>query len=406
MRVAEKPSLHRGGLKMFKQSKKMEKIPVSGIRKVFAEVNKLREEGKDIVSLGLGEPDFDTPGHIIEAMEDAVNKGATHYTANKGIPELREAICNKLSVENGLSYSTEEIICTVGVAEGVFIALTAFLDPGDEVLIPDPSWVNYTHVPVFNQAVPVQYSLTDENSFQIDIDELENKVTDKTRILVILDPSNPTGSVQQKETIEKVAEFARKHDLLVISDEIYERIVYPGYSAVSIASLPGMRERTIVLNGFAKSHAMTGWRIGYVAAPKELIDIMVRLHMYLVTHASTMVQWGAVAALNESQEPTRKMVEEFARRREFILNSINETKGLSCVAPGGAFYLFPNIRETGMECEDFCRYLLHEAGVAVIPGLAFGPGNKYNFRISYAASMEDLEKAASRIQKAMEKLLG
>ncbi len=391
---------------MFLQSKKMEKVPVSGIRKVFAEVNKLRDQGKDIISLGLGEPDFDTPPHIISAMEDAVRKGATHYTANKGILELREAICEKLSVENKLAYSPEEIICTVGVAEGVFIALTAFLDPGDEVLVPDPSWVNYTHVPVFNQAVPVQYSISDSNNFQIDLKELESKVSEKTKMLVILDPSNPTGGIQTRETLEKVAEFAGKHDLLVISDEIYERIIYPGYECISIASLPGMRERTIVLNGFAKSHAMTGWRIGYIAAPMELIDIMVRLHMYLVTHASTMVQWGALAALKGSQEPTRKMVEEFTKRREFILKAINETKGMTCVAPGGAFYLFPNIKDSGMECGELCSYLLNEAGVAVIPGLAFGPGNKYSFRISYATSMDNLETAADRIQKAMNKLLG
>lgn len=389
---------------MFLQSKKMEKVPVSGIRKVFAEVNKLRDQGKDIISLGLGEPDFDTPSHIITAMEDAVRNGATHYTANKGIPELREAICEKLSVENGLTYTPEEIICTVGVAEGVFIALTAFLDPGDEVLVPDPSWVNYSHVPAFNQATPVQYAISDSKDFQIDLDELESKVSEKTKILVILDPSNPTGGVQKRETLEKVAEFAKKHDLLVISDEIYERIIYPGYECVSIASLPGMRERTIVLNGFAKSYAMTGWRIGYVAAPIELIDIMVRLHMYLVTHASTMVQWGALAALRESQEPTRKMVAEFAKRREFMLKAVNETKGMTCVAPGGAFYLFPNIKETGMDCVELCRYLLHEAGVAVIPGLAFGPGNKDNFRISYATSMDNLEAAADRIQKAMSRL--
>lgn len=390
---------------MFKQATKMENIPFSPIRRVFAEVDKLKAQGIDIVSLGIGEPDFDTPAHIIDAMAEAARRGATHYTNNKGIIQLREAICKKLQVDNELEYDLEEIICTVGVSEGVFIALSSFLNPGDEVLVPDPAWLNYTHVPTMNGAKPVGYSLLEENEFQIDVTELEEKVTDKTRILVVLDPSNPTGSIQTYDTLKKVAEFASKHDLLVVSDEIYEKIIYDENKHFSIAAFPGMRERTIVLNGFAKAYAMTGWRIGYVAAPADLIQVMNRMHMYCVTHSPSMVQWGALAALTGSQEPVAQMVAEFKKRRDFMVKALNEIRGLSCLNPGGAFYIFLNNEESGMSCEDFTTFLLQKGNVAVVPGTAFGEFGSGHVRISYATSMENLEKAAMRIEKAMNELL-
>lgn len=390
---------------MIQPARKLSNIPFSPIRKVFAVVEQLRAEGKDVISLGIGEPDFDTPPHITEAMAEAARRGATHYTNNKGIIELRRAICEKLKKDNGLTYDPEEeIICTVGVSEGVYIALTSFLNPGDEVLVPDPAWLNYTHVPVMNEATPVPYRLSDETGFQIDVTELEEKVTERTKILVVLDPSNPTGAVQKREVLEKVAEFAIKHDLLVISDEIYEKIIYDDEEHVSIASFPGMRERTIVLNGFAKAYAMTGWRLGYVAAPKELVQAMNRLHMYNVTSASSMVQWGGVAALTGPQEPVAEMVAEFKRRRDFMVSALNEAKGISCHKPGGAFYLFPNIRATGMTSEEFTNYLLQEANVAVIPGTAFGKYGEGHVRISYATSLDNLKKAAERIQNALSRL--
>ncbi len=390
---------------MIKQSVKMQDVPFSSIRKVSAEVAKLKAQGVDVVGLSLGEPDFDTPPHIIEAMADAARRGETHYTNNKGIIELREAVCTKLRNDNGLEYDPEEIICTVGVTEGVFIALTGFLDPGDEILVPDPAWLNYTHVPTMNGAKSIGYSLREENEFQIDVNELEEKVNEKTKMMVILDPSNPTGSIQKKETLEKVAEFAIKHDLLVVSDEIYEKIIYDNNKHYSIAAFPGMRERTIILNGFAKAYAMTGWRLGYVAAPSELIDVMTRLHMYSVTHASSMVQWGGLAALTGSQEPVEQMVAEFQRRRNFMVQALNETKGLSCLNPGGAFYIFLNTSQTGMTCEEFTTFLLHEANVGVVPGTAFGSSGKGFVRISYATSMANLEKAAARIKKAMDGII-
>jgi aspartate/methionine/tyrosine aminotransferase len=389
---------------MIKHSAKTDSIPFSPIRKLFGEVSRLQAEGKEVISLGIGEPDFDTPAHISEAMFAATRKGATHYTANKGIEELREAIAEKLKKDNDVVYDIEEIITTVGVAEGVFVALSAYLDPGDEVLVPDPSWLNYSHIPTLNGAVSVLYPLVAENDFQIDVNELEKRVTEKTKIVVVLDPSNPTGGILRKETLEKVAEFAVKHDLLVISDEIYEKLIYDGNKHYSIAALPGMRERTIILNGFAKAYAMTGWRLGYIAAPEALIPPMAKLHAYLLANASSMVQWGGVAALKGTQEPVAEMVEEFRKRRDFMVKAINEIKGLSCPNPGGAFYLFVDVKGTGMTGEEFSDYILHEAGVAVVPGTAFGKRATHEVRVSYATSMERLQKAVSKIKSAVEKL--
>ena len=389
---------------MIKHSAKTDSIPFSPIRKLFGEVSRLQAEGKEVISLGIGEPDFDTPAHISEAMFAATRKGATHYTANKGIEELREAIAEKLKNDNDVLYDIEEIITTVGVAEGVFIALSAFLDPGDEVLVPDPSWLNYSHVPTLNGAVTVLYPLVAENDFQIDVNELEKRITEKTKILVVLDPSNPTGGILRKETLEKVAEFAIKHDLLVISDEIYEKLIYDGNKHYSIAALPGMRERTIILNGFAKAYAMTGWRLGYIAAPAALIPPMAKLHAYLLANASSMVQWGGVAALKGTQEPVAEMVEEFRKRRDYMVKAMNDIKGLSCPNPGGAFYLFVDVKGTGMTGEEFSDYILHEAGVAVVPGTAFGKRATHEVRVSYATSMENLKRAVEKIKNAIEKL--
>lgn len=389
---------------MIKQSIKMENIPFSPIRKIFDQVNVLKAQGKEVISLGIGEPDFDTPSHINEAMYEATRKGATHYTPNKGILELRQAIVDKLLEDNNLSYSPEEIICTVGVSEGVYVALSAFLNPGDEVLVPDPSWLNYGHVATLNDAKTVYYNLTSDNNFQIKIDDLEGLVNSNTKAIVLLDPSNPTGSIMSKEILEKVAEFAIRHDLLVISDEIYEKIIYDGNKHYSIAALPGMRERTIVLNGFAKAYAMTGWRLGYIAAPAELLAPMAKFHAYLVTSASSMVQWGGVAALKGTQEPLNKMVEEFKVRRDFVVNEINSINGLSCIKPSAAFYVFVDVKGTGFDGEGFAKYLLDEAGVAVVPGTAFGNNATHEVRISYATSMENLKKAMLNIKNACSKL--
>jgi aspartate/methionine/tyrosine aminotransferase len=390
---------------MIKQSEKMDLIPFSPIRRIFGEVEKLRSQGIEVISLGIGEPDFDTPPHICEAMFSSTRKGATHYTANKGILELRKAIVEKLKNDNAISYDVEEIICTVGVSEGVYVALSAFLNPGDEVLVPDPSWLNYSHVPRMNGAEPILYPLVAEDNFQVNVSELEKLVTDKTKILVILDPSNPTGGIQRKEALEAAAAFAIKHDLLVISDEIYEKLIYDGAEHFSIAALPGMRERTIVLNGFAKAYAMTGWRLGYIAAPEHLIPPMAKFHAYILANATSMVQHGGVAALKGTQEPVKVMVQEFKERRDYMVKALNDIDGLKCPNPGGAFYLFLDVKDTGMDADTFTDFLLHEAGVAVVPGTAFGKRATHEVRISYAASKETLEKAVKKIKCAVDKAM-
>lgn len=380
-------------------ARKMDRIPFSAIRRVFDEIARLRAEGKDIISLGIGEPDFDTPPHIIDAMARAAETGATHYTPNKGILPLREAIVAYLR-RYDLTYDVEEIICTVGVAEAIFMVLSAYLDPGDEVLVPDPAWVNYANVPVLNDAVAVPYVMLPENDFQVDVDGLEALVTDKTKALVLINPSNPTGAVQGRKILEGMADFAIRHDLLVISDEIYDQLVYAGAGHVSIASLPGMRERTVVLNGFSKSYAMTGWRLGYAAAPIALIPPMAKMHAYMVTNASSMVQHGGVAALTGPQDSVHVMREAFEQRRDFVVQAINSIPGLSCPMPGGAFYVFVDVSQTGMTGEAFVDFMIQN-GVGMVPGTAFGQSATHSVRISYAASMGEIEESMNRIRAAL-----
>ena len=389
---------------MKKQSRKMENVPFSSIRKVFAEVDKLKAQGKDIISLGIGEPDFNTPMHINEALAEAARRGETHYTPNKGIAQLRQAIAAKILRDAGVAYDSEEIICTVGGTEGVYVALSSFLDPGDEVLVPDPAWLNYVHVPTMNGATSVAYQLRDDNNFQIDVEAMRKLITERTTMLVLIDPSNPTGGVQSSETLAKVAQLAIEHDLLVVTDEMYEQLVFSGAKHTSIASFPGMRERTVMLNGFSKAYAMTGWRLGYIAAPLELIQVMIRAHMYTVTHTASMVQWAGIAALEGPQDCVRDMVTEFERRRDFMLAAVRQMKGFKCNKPDGAFYLFPEISGTGMTGEELTTYLLNEAGVAVVPGTAFGEYGKYHIRISFATSMERLQAAAERMRAELEKI--
>ena len=362
---------------MIKAAKKMDKIPFSAIRRVFDEVDRLRAQGKDIISLGIGEPNFDTPDNIIRAMEKAAESGATHYTANKGILPLRQAIADYLSAYD-LHYSAEEIICTVGVAEAIFMVFGAYLEPEDEVLVPDPAWVNYANVPVLNYAKAVPYTLSMDNDFQVDVDGLQELVTEKTRILVLIDPSNPTGAVQDRETLERLAAFAVKNDLLVISDEIYDQLTYDGMKHLSIAAFPGMRERTVVLNGFSKSYAMTGWRIGYAAAPMELIPPMAKIHAYMVTNATSLAQYGALEALTGPQDSVRLMREEFEKRRDFVVEAIGSMPMLRCNKPRGAFYVLLDVSGTGMTGEEFV-----------------------SFMIAHGASMEALKESMARMRAAL-----
>ena len=387
---------------MFDTSKRMEALPFSGIRVMMERATRMQKEGQDVIHMEIGRPDFDTPEVIKKAAYDSLEKGHVFYTSNYGTPELRAAIAEKLTKENNVAYAPEEILVTIGVGEGTYASIAAFVNPGEEVLVPNPVWLNYIHVPEFFGAVPVTYSLKEDRNYQIDMDELEAKTTEKTRMLVINTPGNPTGTVQSLETLQKLADFAKRHDLIVVSDEIYEKLVYGGTKHVSIASLPGMKERT--LNGFSKCYSMTGWRLGYAAAPVEFIKGLVRVHQYINTCASSFVQDAGIVALKEAEPDVQAMVKEYERRRNYAVKALNEMDGISCRMPEGAFYIFVNIKSLGKTSAEVADYLLDEAKVATVPGTAFGTEGEGYIRLSYACSYERIVEAMARMKKAFAKL--
>jgi aminotransferase len=379
-----------------------QRIPYSQIRVMFDAANKLERQGKKIIHLEIGRPDFNTPEHIVEAAVKALRSGKHHYSPNAGILELRRAISDKFISEYGLKYDPEtEVVVTNGVAEGIYVAIHALLNPGDQILIPDPRWINYDVDAITNFVDPVDYSLIEDSGFQPDPEEIEERITGRTRMILVASPSNPTGSVMGKDVLEKIAELAIQHDLLVLSDEIYEKIVYPPAEHVSIATFPGMRERTILLNGFSKCFSMTGWRLGYVLGPKKLVNPILRYHQYMITSTNTFAQWGAVTALREDQEPSRVMVKEFQERRDYMVDAINQIPGIQCAKPDGAFYLFPSIKETGMDGFKMAEMLLDKAGVATVAGECFGKNGAGHIRISYSNSLENLREAVKKIESAL-----
>ncbi|MGE5623572.1 MAG: pyridoxal phosphate-dependent aminotransferase [Methanocella sp.] len=373
-------------------------VPFSGIRKVFERAKALEREGRPVIFLETGRPDFDTPVHIKEAAKRALDAGKVHYTSNYGTPELRAAIAGKLKNENGLAYDPEtDILVTVGAAEAIFDAFLAFLNPGDEVLFPEPSWLNYAAAARLTGAVPVAIPMREVKGYQIDPDEVERLITPKTRMLVVVSPHNPTGAVQSPEVIRRLSELAVKHNLLVIADEIYERIIYDGTVHVSPASQSGMHERTITVNGFSKAYSMTGWRLGYAAAPKALIQAMNRVHQYNVACACSFAQDGAAAALTGPQDCVQDMVAEFKRRRNLFIPALDSIPGLSCYNPGGAFYAWVNVTKLGVSAEEFSTRLLESAYVSCVPGNVFGDAGLGYVRFSYANSYARLEEASRRI---------
>lgn len=389
-----------------KQSVKMDTIPFSGIRKVFEAAGKLEKEGKEIINLGIGRPNFDTPEFIKEAAKQAIDDGYTYYTSNYGTESLRNAVAEKFRRDNNLDMKADDIIITVGANQAVSIAMTAMLDPGDEVLVPNPSWLHYFYCAELAGAKTVSYPLLEENEFNVQIADIEKLITPKTKMIVVNTPNNPTGSVLSKESLEKIAKIAKDNNLIVLSDEIYEKLLYDGSTHTSIASLPDMAERTIIINGVSKAYAMTGWRIGFAAAKNpEFISAMIRVLQYTVTCATSVSQYAAEAALRGPQECTEEMRVQFDKRRKLVYESINKIKGLSCICPKGAFYCFVNIKELGITDEEASNYYLNEAGVAMIPGSAFGEyGNGY-LRIAFSNSYENIEKAMKKISEATEKLL-
>ena len=373
-------------------SKTITTIEPSGIRKFFDIVSEM----DDAISLGVGEPDFDTPWHIRDEGIYSLEKGRTFYTSNAGLKELKIEISRYLDRRFGLSYDyNKEMLVTVGGSEAIDIAMRAMLDPQDEVLIPQPSYVSYVSCCVLANGTPVPIELKAENEFRLTAEELEAAITPKTKLLVMPFPNNPTGAVMEKKDLEAVAEVVKKHDLFVLSDEIYAELTYLD-NHVSIASIPGMRERTIVINGFSKSHAMTGWRLGYACGPEVIIKQMLKIHQFAIMCAPTTSQYAAVEALRNGDEDVAMMREEYNGRRRYVLERFKEM-GLSCFEPFGAFYAFPCIKDLGMTSDEFATKLLQTKKVAVVPGTAFGACGEGFLRISYAYSLDDLRIALDRV---------
>jgi aminotransferase len=357
---------------------------------------------EDVISLGIGEPDFVTPWHIREAGTYSLEKGYTMYTSNSGMPELRQELADYLRLRYGLSYHPEhEILITVGSSEGLDLAMRAIINPGDEVIIPDPCYVAYPANIILAGGVPISTPTSEQNSFAIKASDIEARITKRTKAILIGYPANPTGAVMSKSESSAIAELAKKYNLLVISDEIYARLVY-GVEHICFPSLPGMKERSILISGFSKSHAMTGWRIGYVAADRRFIQALTKIHQYTMLCAPTMAQMAAIEALRSGESEVEKMVQEYNRRRRLMVKRLNEI-GLPCFEPKGAFYAFPSIKATGMNSEDFAEKLLIEEKVAVVPGTAFGPCGEGFVRCCYATSLSDIEEALGRMDRFVRK---
>ncbi len=361
----------------------------------------LRAAGQDVIDLGGGDPDFPTPPHIVEAAAAAMAAGDTHYVASPGIVELRRAIADKLRADNGVAYDPDEIIVTPGGKAAIYAAIVTLIDRGDEVLILDPGWVSYAPEVTLAEGVPVRVPLAAEEGFAITAERLRPHLTARTRALILSTPNNPTGRVATHAELEAVAAVARERDLLVLSDEIYEKLVYDDALHLSIAALPGMRERTITLNGFSKAYAMTGWRLGYLAAPAPIVKQILKVHSHSVTCAASFSQRGAVAALAGPQEPIAAMVAAYDRRRHLVRDGLNAIPGVRCPLPEGAFYAFPDIRGTGLSSAACAELLIERARVAVTPGEAFGAAGEGHIRLSFATSDELLAGAIERIGAAL-----
>lgn len=385
-------------------ARRMEKIPFSGIRKVFEKVNTLKSEGVDVINLCIGRPDFDTPAHIKATAQKALDEGMVHYTSNYGHPDLRKTIADKLARENGIPIHENEVIVTVGANEAVFLAMMAFLNPGDEVIVPNPAWPHYFYCAEMAGAKTVFLPLREENKFQISPQDVLDRVSPRTRMIVINTPNNPTGAVMDEDVLKEIVKIAKQRNIIILSDEIYEKLIYGSAKHFSAASIPGAKNITLTVNGFSKAYSMTGWRLGYVAGPKEMIDVMIRLHQYTVTCATSFAQAGGLAAYQGPQQCLNKMLKEFDRRRKVVVEGIQKIPRLSLVEPRGTFYAFVNIKALGLTSEEVADYLLKEGRVAVVPGSAFGKYGEGFVRIAFSNSLEKINTALERISHAISKL--
>lgn len=375
-------------------------IKPSGIRRFFDIANEM----DDVISLSVGEPDFHTPWHIREAGIASLEKGRTRYTPNRGFIKLREEIAKFLARNYSVEYTPEsEILVTVGGSEAIDICLRCLLNPGDEVLIPEPSFVCYVPITQMAGGVPVIIETKPENGFRLTAEELEEKITDKTKVLILPFPNNPTGAVMRKADLEKIAEVVERHNLLVLSDEIYASLTYGDERHTAFSSLPGMKERTVLVNGFSKSHSMTGWRMGYAAGPKEIISLMTKLHQFAIMSAPTTSQYAAIEAMKNGDEDMEYMRSQYDMRRRLIVDGLNKM-GLTCFEPEGAFYVFPSIKSTGLSSAEFCERLIYSKRVAVVPGDAFGACGEGFVRISYCYSVKHITEALERMEAFLQEL--
>lgn len=376
-------------------------IPPSGIRKFFDIVSEM----KDAISLGVGEPDFDTPWHVREEGIYSLEKGRTFYTSNAGLKELKIEICRYLKRRQNLEYDfNKEVMVTVGGSEAIDIALRAMLDPGDEVLIPQPSYVSYVPCTVLAGGTPVIIELEEKDEFRLTREKLLEKITPRTKVLILPFPNNPTGAVMEREDLEAIAQVIEEKDIFVISDEIYSELTYKG-KHVSIAEIPGMKERTVLINGFSKAYAMTGWRLGYAAAPEIILKQMLKIHQFAIMCAPTTSQYAAVEALRNGDEDIARMKKAYDERRRYLLRAFHNL-GMDCFEPYGAFYMFPCIKRFGMTSDEFATRLLQEEKIAIVPGTAFGDCGEGYLRVSYAYSLQDLKKAVERIRRFVDRLDG
>jgi len=385
----------------FEVSARLKKIKPSGTRRLFA----LAQQERDVISLGIGEPDFASPPHVLEASKSALNEGKTHYTPSSGIMELREALAKKAKNDYNLSYDPDsEVLATAGGTEAIFLALQALVNPGDEVLIPNPGFVCYGPSVLMAGGIPVSIPLLEKNNFRFNVTDVMSLITEKSRVMIINSPNNPTGSVLSYDEIAEIAKLAVERDLIVISDEVYEKILYDGVKHYCLATFPGMRERTIVVNSFSKTYAMTGFRVGFVYAPAELISPMLLVHQYLTACVNGPAQYAAVAALESPQNSVKNMVEEFDRRRQLFHSRINEIDGFRCVLPKGAFYAFANIEKFKMSSEKFTEYLFDKGKVVTVAGSAFGNYGEGHTRFSFATEYDKIEEALDRIEETVKEL--
>lgn len=369
------------------------RIKPSGIRKFFDIANEM----EDVISLSVGEPDFHTPWHIREAGIESLEKGRTRYTPNRGFLQLRQEISRFIGRHYGVEYDPDsEILVTVGGSEAIDLCVRSLVNPGDEVLIPEPSFVCYVPITEMAGGVPVIVETRAEDGFRLTAEELEGKITEKTKLLILPFPNNPTGAVMRRKDLEAVARVVERHNLLVLSDEIYASLTYGGAPHVSFSSLPGMRERTVLVNGFSKSHSMTGWRLGYAAGPEEIVGLMTKLHQYAIMSAPTTSQYAAIEAMKNGDEDIEYMRSQYDMRRRLIVDGLN-SMGLKCFEPEGAFYVFPSVRSTGLTSQEFCEKLIYSHRVAVIPGDAFGASGEGFVRISYSYSVKHITEALERI---------